>query len=388
MKLSNYLIFEGGNVEAINALGNSKFADKIDLRKFKIKDFREEFYKLFKILNTKYEMKFKEPLWKDEKILKNGVAFNGSTSYIMNPALDPDEILKHKTHAGDLDIMVPKEDLTNLWDLLRSLEGKSLGNFTYFGNNRPNRDAIGTQINSIFIYHHKDADISCQIDFEASEFENHQPTDWARFSHGSSFEDAQVGIKALHHKLLLRAMVGAMSANPNIVIATPASTPEKITLKKTKEVPRMQQFSVDRGLGFGLEPLLDKNGNIIVLDGKQVYKEKKGDSNRYIQDLGEIFHHIFKTNENMAKFHSFIGVVDLMKKHCDRKTIEDTHKRYFDILFGKGAQIIESFSPEDDAQVKLAGFSYFLKHLGLKHPNLNKDIEAYYELKKNSFRQR
>ena len=388
MRFADYLILEGGNVEAINKLGHSKYADKIDLRKFKITDFRNEFYNLFKELNKKYKAKFKEPLWANETILKNGVAFNGSTSYIMNPELDPEEILKHKTHAGDLDIMIPKETMTNLWDLLHSLEGKKIGNFTYFGNNRPNRDATGTQINSLFIYHHKEGDISCQIDFEASEFENHQPTDWARFSHGSSFEDAQVGIKALHHKLLLRAMVGAMSANPNIVIATPASTAEKVTLKKSTEVPRMQQFSVDRGLGFGLEPLLDKNGNIVVMNGKQVYKEKKGDANRYVQDLGEIFQHIFKTKENMSKFHSFVGIIELIKKHCDKKTIADTHKRYFEILFGKSAQVIESFSPEDDAQVKLAGFNYFLKHLGLKHPTLNKDVEAYYELKKSAFRQR
>ena len=78
----------------------------------------------------------------------------------------------------------------------------------------------------------------------------------------------------------------------------------------------------------------------------------------------------------------------MIKKHCDKKTIADTHKRYFEILFGKSAQVIESFSPEDDAQVKLAGFNYFLKHLGLKHPTLNKDVEAYYELKKSAFRQR
>lgn len=381
-------LLEGGNVEAINKLGQSRFADKIDLRKFKIKDFREEFIKLFKDINKKYKAMFKEQLWKNEKIIQSGIVFNGSSSFIMNPDLDPDEILKHKQSAGDLDIMIPKEAMTNLWDLLHSIEGKKLGNFTYFGNNRPNREATGTQINTLFIYHHPEGDISCQIDFEASEFENDTPTEWARFSHGSSFEDAQVGIKALHHKLLLRAMVGAMSANPNIVIATPSSTAEKITLKKTSEVPRMQQFSVDKGLGYGLEPLLDKNGNIVMKDGKQVYKEKKGDSKRYIQDLGEIFQHIFKTNENISKFHSFIGVVELIKKHCDSKTIKDTQKRYFEILFGKGAQVIESFSPRDDFEVKIKGYSYFLEHLKLKHPTLEHDIDKYYETRKSAFRKR
>ena len=59
MKFSDYfLITEGGNTKAINFLGKSKFADKIDLGRIKIKKFRTEFSQLFLDLNKKFNSKF------------------------------------------------------------------------------------------------------------------------------------------------------------------------------------------------------------------------------------------------------------------------------------------------------------------------------------------
>lgn len=376
-------ILEGGNVTAINKKGESKQVDKIDLKKFKIADFRKAFFDLFKELNLRYKEKFNDLLWYKENELKDSTMFNGSTAYIMNPNIDPEEILKYKTNAGDVDIMVPKEKLSNLWFLLHDLEDEKIANFTYFGNNRQNSNSLGAQINAVFIYHHKDGDISCQVDFEASDFVNNSPTEWAKFSHGSSFEDAKAFIKAFHHKLLLRAMVRAFSENPNIILATPASTAEKITLKKTTETPRMLQFSVDNGLGYGLEPLLDKNGKIVQMNGKDVYKEKKTERKTYIKDLNEIFHILFKTKNVTNELHSFIGVVSLIKKYFSKKEIQKIQERYFNLLFGKGGQIIELYDLKQDAKVKLSGYDYFLKHLNLKHPNLDKEVAKYYETKQN-----
>ena len=390
MKFSDYfLIFEGGNTEAINFLGKSKFADKIDLGRIKIKNFRTEFSQLFLDLNKKFKSKFKYPLWGDESIIKSGFVFNGSTSYIMDPNINADEILKFKTHAGDIDIMVPSESMSDLWLLLRELEGKKVGkNFTYFGNNKPNQNALGTQINAIFVFHHPSGDINCQIDFEASDFENDRPTDFAKFGHGSSFDDARVEIKALHHKYLLRCLVSVVSANPNIIVATPASTAEKITLKKTQDTPKMYGFSVDRGLGYSLEPIIGKDGKIVEIDGKQVYKEKKTDDKKYIKDLSEIFRFLFNTNENFSKFYSFVGLVDLLKLYCDKETIKKVQKSYFRLLFGDKSQVIELYDPKSDCIVKMKGYNYFLEKLNLKHPNLDNDVNHYYEVRKNSFKKK
>ena len=376
---------EGGNISIFRD-GKTLTADKIDLQRFSILNFREEFFKLFSALNKKFKEKFDEPLWKDENDLRSGVLFNGSTSYIMNKDLNPDDILKHKKHAGDVDIMVPKEHMRNLWDLLKELENKKFAGFTYLGNNRDNPNAIGTQINALFKFHNKQGDINCQVDFEEADFEDDKPTEWSRFAHGSSFEDAQKSIKAFHHKLLLRALTGALTHNPNIVIATPSSTPKKITLKKTKDTgARMGQFSVDRGLGFGYEPLLDEKGEQIFMDGKAVYKEKKVTDKVYIQDLETIFDFLFNTKQDIQKFYSFIGLVELLKKHADKQSLEDTRKRYFEILFGYGAQIIESYSADDDYSVKIIGYDYFLKYLHLKHATKEKEIKEYYKRNAQKF---
>ena len=385
--LNNERLNEGGNVYVTNRKGESSFADQIDLQKFHVLEFREQFLKLFSELNKLYQRKFnKEKLWSSDSDIRSGLVFNGSTSYIMNPEISHEEILKYKKKAGDVDIMIPKDSMRNLWILLKSLEEERIAGFTYFGNNRNDISKLGTQINAIFVYHHKEGDIKCQVDFEASDFENGKPTEWSKFSHGSSFEDAKSDIKALHHKLLLRSLVGAISRNPEILIATPKSTPDKITIKKNSEVARMAQFSVDYGLGFGLKPLLDSNGEQVFYDGKAVWLEKEQKEKEYINNLDKIFEYIFKMKIAPKSFYSFKGIVSLMKKYCDNDTIRYTHERYFETLWGKGGQVIDSFSPENDCKIKLNGFNYFLDSLNLKHPLLDKEIQKYYDARKSAFR--
>ncbi|EAI0948228.1 hypothetical protein E1I37_09875, partial [Campylobacter coli] len=79
--------------------------------------------------------------------------------------------------------------------------------------------------------------------------------------------------------------------------------------------------------------------------------------------------------------HSFIGVVKLMKKHCDEKTIKLTQERFFDIIFGMPAQFIEPNDLKLDRQVKSTAYNYFLKELRLRHPGLEADIDRYYIVK-------
>lgn len=373
------LLNEGGNTTVINKkTGVSLDAEKIDFKRLSIENFRKEFQELFLELNKLYFKKYKEYIWKDEKLIKNAIVFNGSTSYIMNPDMDPKEIFKYKQSSGDIDIVIPKQCQLNLWNLLDSLEGETIKNFEYHGCFSQNPNKLGNTLLTIFVY--KPKNIACQIDFENADFYNNVPTDFARFAHGSSFEDAKKSIKAAFHKLLLRALVGAISVNPHIVIATKKSTPDKIKLKKDESAPRMAQFSVDRGLRFGLEPLL-KNGKPIFIDGKQVYREIDTSESSFITSLEDIFEYMFKTKVGMNDLHSFVGICKLIKKHCDNETIKLIQERFFDIIFGKPAQIIETRDKDLDKEIKLTAYSYFLKELNLKHPGLEKEIERYYAVK-------
>lgn len=378
--INRQVLNEGGNATAFNKkTGAEKEAEKIDFKKLPIKQFREDFLKLFKEINKVFKQKYKESLWEDENDLKSGLLFNGSTSYIMNPNMDADEILKYKSSAGDLDVIIPEHQLKNLWFVLDDLEDKKIAGFYYDGCNKQNPNAIGNQINAVFT--HLETGVACQVDFEALPYEGNKPSEFAKFGHSSSFEDAKKSIKAAFHKLLLRALVGAISENPNIVVATKASTPDKIRLKKVDGNPRMSAFSVDHGLRDALEPMIDKNGKEVYYEGKQVYKEIEVSNSNYIKKIDDMFEKIFKTKISSKDVESFIGLVNIMKKHCSKEVLIKTQERFFSIIFGMGAQVIESRDKELDKSVKLTAYQYFLEKLKLKHPNLDKEIERYYLVK-------
>lgn len=384
MNFKDYLLKlalnEGGNLTLKTSSGIHS-AEKISFKKLPISKFREEFTSLFIELNKIFFKKFDYKLWPSDSLIKKAEIFNGSTSFIMDTKLDPDEIFKYKQSSGDVDVAIPKEAARDLHNLLKTLENAKISNFTYLGSNRDS-DKLGTQIITLFRYNPEK--IICQIDFELSEYQDGKPTEFTKFAHSSSFEDAKANIKAAFHKLLLRSLVGAISVNPNIVIATAKSTPDNIKLMGNAELPRELKFSVDRGLRVCLEPLLD-NGKPVYLEGKQVFKEIPTKDSEFITDVSEIFKYIFKTKVSKNDMLSFVGVIKLMKKYCDANTIKLTQERFFEIILSPKAQVLDN-DLELDKEIKLSAYNYFLDELKLKHPNLNKDVEKYYAIKSISKR--
>jgi len=381
----------GGNVTAVNKVtGAETRAEKIQVKDIGRKQFISTFVEIFKVMNKQFKAKYKKPIWVDEKILANGFAFNGSTSFIMDPSLSDEEVMKYKPSAGDLDITVPEELKEDLWKYLDSLEGKEIiPGATYMGSNKPTISSIGEQINSVIMVDFPNGQRAyAQVDFEFLEFENDKPTEWAKFSHSSSFSDAKAGVKAVHHKFLIRALVGGASIRDDIVIATGKSTPEKVTLSKSKvhALPRMLKFSVSRGIRLAYEPLIDpKTGKVMVIDGKQVYKEIPSKDSTYETVIENIYKLAFQQlhghESDVRLFESFIGVLELMKKHLDKRQIKETHDRYLDLLWGGGfqrAQELEVGNPELDFQVKSSGYQKLVKYLHLKDQS-KKMIEEYYK---------
>lgn len=368
-------ITEGGNLTLTTKSGTHR-AEKISFKKLPISKFRDEFTKLFIELNKLFHKKYKYKLWSSDSLIKKAEIFNGSTSFIMDVNLSPDEIFKYKQSSGDVDVVIPKESAKDLHGLLKTLEDKNIGNFTFLGSNRDS-DKLGTQIITLFRYNPEN--IVCQVDFELSTFENGKPTEFTKFSHSSSFEDAKANIKAAFHKLLLRSLVGAISTNPNIVIATRSSTPNNIKLASNSELPREMKFSVDRGLRLCLEPMLD-NGKPVFYEGKQVFKEIPTKDSEFITDVSEIFRYIFKSKVNKNDILSFVGVIKLMKKYCDVNTLRLTQERFFDIILSPKAQVIDN-DLDIDKQIKISAYEYLLHELKLQHPGLDKDIEKYYAIK-------
>lgn len=378
----------GGNVIAVNKRTNVETsAERVNLQQIGRQEFIKASIDLFKFINKDFEKKFKKPLWADESILLDGTVFNGSTSYIMNQNLSDEEVLKYKPTAGDIDIMVPAEVKEDLWNLLDYYEGKEIVNgVKYAGSNKPTVSSIGSQINSVFVVDFGDLQVPIQVDFEFVTFDGPLPTAWSRFSHSSSFLDAKQGIKAVHHKFLIRALVGGASVRDDIIVATPKSTADDITLTKSKEhlLPRMLKFSVDRGIRLAYEPLLN-NGKTIIMEGKQVYKPIPTSESNFETIIEEIYKLAFQQdhcNESeIQKFNSFIGVVDLMKKHFNNKQIKDTTDRYTELLWGsKGqrGQELERSDPEGDYNVKKSGYEYYIEALNIEDER-SKYVNDYYK---------
>lgn len=375
----------GGNVTAMMKDGTATRAEKIPVAKIgrhefmaKIKDFLKEFNKKFKKATGKI-------IWADESDIMSGFIFNGSTSFIMDPSLSDDEVTKVKQTAGDLDITVPEELKADVWTFLADYEGKEIvPDIKYMGSNRPTIQSIGDQINAVFLCDFNGIRCNCQVDFEFLPYQDNKPTQWAKFSHSSSFEDAKANIKAVHHKYLIRAVIGGASIRNDIVICTNSSTADNIKISKSKKHldPRMLKFSVTRGARVAYEPLLDANGQQVYLEDKKVYKEISSAKSDFITSVSGIFKIAFGDPEpsDVNRFNSFVGVVELMKKYLTKQQIDQTMERYLDLLWCSTprAQELEVGNAQLDFEVKNSGYQYIIKQLKLKD-TAAKMIEDYYK---------
>ena len=239
----------GGNVVVKDVNGVDVAAVKVDLRTVGRSNVIKLAQNLFSSLNTLHEAKYSVPLWKSDRVLKDALVFNGSSSFILSEKFSDQEILKFKPTMGDIDIAIPSERAETLFELLSKLQGRQVTrNVEFVGMNRTSSSSLGTQINCIFRFLDP-VEYLVQVDFEFLPFEEDgNPTEWARFSHSSSFDDAKDGVKAVHHKYLIRALVGGVSIRPDIVIVTSKSTYDNYKLtsaSKKGDVARMLKFSVE-----------------------------------------------------------------------------------------------------------------------------------------------
>jgi len=367
----------GGNARATNKItGVDTLAQKIPLKDIGRSQFIKKFIELFEEIDKQFEKKYNRPLWANKKILKNGVAFNGSTSFIMNPEIHDDEVIPYKSTSGDLDIMVKESDKSDLWHLLNQFEAKPkiMKDVVYMGSNKLSISAIGDQINSVFEVRFGDIVTQSQVDWEFTQFEGkgetEVPAEYSRFGHSSSLSDAQNGFKGVSHKYILRALAGGASLRKDVLILTPRGSYEKPAFKKTKGEHitelRMEKFFISRGLRRAYEPMFIPDTNEPwIEDGKRVYKEKRPDDSNYETSIKEMFKILFNdvNSRDLQKMWSFVGIVDLMNKYLDKRSITDTFERFLDIQWGFGGQKLERDDPNIDFEIKANAVNYMIKKI-------------------------
>jgi len=367
----------GGNTTIKTKDGTSISAERIPLKKIGRDKFIKKFQRFLLKLNSDFKKVYKHPIWENTDEILNGGIFNGSTSFIMDPNYDSNEIIKYKPSAGDLDVMIPREYAKDVYNFLQKNEGKEfIPGIRYIGNNAQSENKLGNTIICIVNAKFGDISVQAQMDLELSDMVLGIGTDWAKLAHSSAFEDAKAGIKGVAAKFLLRAIVGAKNQiDKNFVVATPSSTINNIKLKtKQPKDIRLLNFGVDSGVGAGYE-LMMKNGKPVEISGNKVYREKKRSEKSYDKNVQNLMKVLFGIdNLKSTDLHSFISLLNLSNKYINKKTKEKILDRFMKILFGESGQA-QYIEPDVKEDIELKSGMY-MKAAEILHLKPSKDLDS------------
>lgn len=354
----------GGNVR----IGQHD-ADRIDLNKVS----REQIVPLIdhtlQEINKAYEDKYKEPLW-SESLLQSKDFLSGSSSHFFSDRISHTEFVRVKPTVGDIDTKVDVKQKNNIESFLNSVSGKRIGFATFVGY----KTSAGQFIT---LWEFNDPAIKIQIDLELVEYENGEPTEWSHFSHSSSWDDLQAGIKGVFHKYLLRAFTTKGLRDRYIEMKSGG-------LKKVTSTDLA--FSVTNGMREKYKPVADILGKQIVVDGLPVYKEIPTTQSKYINSITGMFEMIFgqtPTSDERIQFGSFVGCLKLANRYLDNAAKEKLINGFVLTLFGPAAQQLYKNDPGVDRTEKDVALNTMIKVL--KMEQFYQSIKASVDQNKNEF---
>lgn len=380
---------EGGNV----SVGGLR-AEKIEVARVQRQRFVEDMRELFKNLNDRYsaytsKLGNEEPLYNPNTIDRflSGPGFGGSTGVFFDLSKGDEVFATKKKKLGDIDIYIPRAAYVNLFHMLRDLEGTKIidlpegRSVEYVG--QIDEDAVGNQINSLFIYNFTDTDgspaqINMQIDFVKARFtEEGLPHSSIIHSHGSSELDLMAGIKGFAKNYLIGSLTSKLTKVKG-KLATPKSTPEKITISKSIESDELSlyTFSTDYGFRLAREKLGEKDEYDVYIN--IAYADDK------VLDTKEGFKLLFgavPSDEELDLFHSYIGTLQLMKKYFidQQRDGKPFYESIFDsILYKCFAVDVKSIEP-DDIKITLAQ-STERENYDLDREAKTSMVNAFYEV--------
>jgi hypothetical protein len=366
-------LVEGGNLEVDGAQ-----AQQIDLKVHNRAYIVPILSQLLNSINAEYQQSVGGPLW-NPKVLKSRKYLSGSSLHFFNTDIPDEEFERVKPKVGDIDTQVNRVAEPQLAQWLDSVKGQVVGNSKFLGYSRGNE-----QYSSLWEL--TDPPIKVQIDFEFVDYsDKDEPTDWAGFSHSSSWDDLSQGIKGVFHKYIIQAFTRL--------------TTEEFILRKMvgrgkarveQDIPttdNMFSFAVSSKEGGGLrpkyEPVLDEKGNPLVVDGMSVMRPLP--TSGYEKDLGKIFQSIFGKRVDsgtlktlLPKTWSFVGLLEIMNLVLPQEEKEQILDAFVDKLFSPGAQGLYKGDPQRDTSEKNSALNYALKVLQIEPPkNLEQMRQDY-----------
>lgn len=382
--LKSQAISEGGNL----SLPGGHEAQQIDLKVTNRSIIVPILNQVLGAINNGYAKTFKEPLW-DPAVLKSGEFLSGSSLHFFNVKGIPDEqFVAKKPKVGDIDTQVDRNKVENLTSYLNSVQGKSIGPAKLLGYQKGNE-----QYSSLWEL--VDVPIKVQIDLEFVEYAKGKPTPWSQFSHSSSWDDLQAGIKGVFHKFLIQS-ISSLSQKEFLL----RKLVGRGKARAEQDVPttdNMVSFAVSSKEGGGLrakyEPVLDDQGLPLIKDGLQVMRALPAEG--YEQDIDKIFLTLFgdRLGPKQAKamsqdFWSFTGLLNVMNKILSPEEKTTIVNSFISKIFDKGAQGLYKNDPQRDSQEKTAALNKLLQTFKTQAPDnleqMKKDYLSTYKVTNES----
>ena len=365
-------LVEGGNL----AIGQDQ-ADTIDLKVHDRKFMVPLLNQLLVAINNSYAAANKQPLW-SPKTIQSRKFLSGSSLHFFDTNIPDEKFVQVKPKVGDIDTQVNKAMEPALAQFLDAHKGKAIGPATLIGYERGNE-----QYSSLWAFN--DPPIKIQIDLEFVGFEKDEPSQWAQFSHSSSWDDIQAGVKGVFHKFLIQSFT--------------TLTKKDFLLRKLvgrgkarveQDVPtndNMLSFAVSSKEGGGLrakyEPVLDDNNQPLIIDGLPVMRALPPEE--YDQNIGNMFATIFgdRTNPKQlkqleSKLWSFTGLLDVMNTIFSPEEKQQVINTFLDKCYAKGAQGLYKNDPERDASEKDAAIKKMSEVLKVPMPASLKQMRQDY----------
>ena len=367
-------LIEGGNL----SIGDEE-AQQIDLKVHKRAYIIPILDDLLKQINSSFQKATKQTLW-NPALLQNKKFLSGSSLHFFNTSGINDKVfIEKKPKVGDIDTMVSKDLEPVLEKFLTSMQGKQIGNSTLVGFKRGNE-----QFSSLWAL--QDPPIKVQIDLEFVEYEKDEPSDWARFSHSSSWDDLEQGVKGVFHKWMIGAFTTLTSKE--FILRKVHKRTGKITDAPMRD--NTISFAVSSKEGGGLrpkyEPVLDDNGKPLVSNGLPVLRALPPAG--YERNLGKMFQAILghRVNEKalqqaLPKTWSFVGLLDLANAIFTPEEKEKVADALIDKSFGPAAQGLYKGDPDRDSAEKMAAINLMIKKLGIPVPSNLEQLKAEYKSK-------
>lgn len=367
-------LVEGGNLTI-----DGKQAEHLDLKVTNRSYIVPVLNNLLYSINDLYQKEYKKPLW-NPKLLQSQAFLSGSSLHFFNvKGISDEEFVSKKPKVGDIDTMVNRDDKDNLVQFLHDLTGKKMGDAVLVGFHTAGNE----QYSGLWEIGVPPA-FRVQIDFELVEFNQDNPTDWAKFSHSSSWEDLQLRIKGVFHKWLIQSLASLTFRDflqRKLVGRGNARAEQDVPTRDT-----MMSFAVASKEGGGLRakylPVIDPDTNKpVVKDGLPVMTAAP--TSGYEQNIQQIFSKLFgKTidEKTIDRGWSFNGILDIMNLLLNPAQKEQVFNQFLQKTIGSGAQGMYKNDPDRDIAEKTVAINHAMKKLGLPKPsNLDQMFADYRE---------